>query len=156
MKGISLPINAIVIIVLILAVLLVVSILFFNVLTSSGKTTNLESATKSVCQKVSMFCRDIKNNAQPRIPVDDFDANKDGVINEHTYDTLENQVTTYCIDDNLEALCGFYYGCKINPCPSGDKTGFDPHNQANYNLVNEVDWKDWHQCCMVKVCGCPQ
>jgi len=118
----------------------------------------LATAREDTCAKVNpVLCGidptdDTNRGTLARIPVDDFDANKNGIINEHRPDG--SYPTTYCIDDNLETLCGFYYGCKIDPCPEGDKTGFDPFDPANYNLVTDEEWIDWYNCCIVNVCGC--
>jgi hypothetical protein len=90
------------------------------------------------------------------MPVYDFDANRNGVLNEHHPEPPWR--TSYCIDDNLETLCGFYYGCRIGGCDPGNPNSADCANidPSLCNLRNDDDWKEWYECCIVKVCGCPK
>jgi hypothetical protein len=155
MKAIELPINALVIIVIVLVVLLAVISLFFGVWTPTGSLTTLESATQSTCMKVNpMFCKgsypnfpddffEHSNMYAARMPVYNFDADKDGEINEHhsnddgPFATCGHTTCTHGgTDDNLEELCYYYHGC-------------------NVDLQNDNAWLDWYKCCLKKVCGCP-
>ena len=141
MKAIELPINVMVIIVIAVIVLLAIVALFFGAWNPIGKSISLVAATKAVCQKINpTFCNANSDSSMPhangyaaRMPVDDFDANKNGTLN----DRHPNPpwATSYK-DDNLEMLCDNYYGCG----PS--------------SLMTESDWATWDNCCLVKVCGC--
>jgi len=115
--------------------------------------TSLETATKLTCQKVNpALCKTgvdpniphLNMNAA-RMPVFDFDANKNGTVNEHHPESFVGGawITSY-LDDNLESLCHFYYGCRIEICAG-------PHSSAEC----DADWSEWTDCCLVKVCGCP-
>jgi hypothetical protein len=140
MKAIELPINALVIVVIVIVVLLAVISLFFGVWTPSGSMTTLESITQSTCMRVNpTFCQSepnppYANMYAARMPVYDFDANKNGILNEHNQD---GQWATSYQDDNLEMLCDNYYYC------------------GPPSLITEADWKSWIGCCVKKVCGCP-
>ena len=162
MKGIELPINILVIIVIVLIVLLAVVSLFFGVYTPSSSSTTLQAATSATCMRVNPTLCNLQSDADipssrtyaARTPVYNFDANKNGIINDFHQDG--QWATTYCIDDNLEQLCGFFYGCSIGGCTPGETLDtFDPFNPSNYNLQTEDDWREWNKCCLKRVCGCP-
>jgi hypothetical protein len=95
MKGISLPINVIVIIVLAMIVLLAVIALFFGVWKPEQLT--VEAAKNNACNMlVSTGC-----DSASSIVVRDFDANQDGEVNSE--DTLLALCDTwYNIDDDFE------------------------------------------------------
>jgi hypothetical protein len=155
MKGLELPISTLIILVIALVILIAVIAIFSGSFGPASKGFSLETATRSTCQKASKYCEysDINRFMAARTPVDGFDANKDGK-NSYQYDANNGRLSHYCIDDNLEALCGFYYGCKNDKCPSGDKSTFDPYDPSNGNLLTAADWQNWWQCCMIRVCGC--
>jgi hypothetical protein len=147
MKGIE-AINAIIILVLGVLTLLAILGLFMGVWTPAKGGTSLQAATSVTCQKINpAFCADTSQNRalQARMPVDDFDADGDGKINERKEnippDSWATCGHTTCpggdTDDNLEELCYHYYGCRAG-------------------LSDETAWLEWRECCVVKVCGCPR
>lgn len=140
MKGLELPINALVIIVIVLVVLLAVVAMFFGGFTPASGSTSLQSATTATCMRVNpMYCDYTQGNNRifaSRVPVYDFDANNNNIMNEHTPDS---NYATSIGDDNLEMLCIIYYGCQYGG--SGGPT--DPA------------WVAWYNCCLKTVCGCP-
>jgi len=74
MKGIELPINVLIIVVIALIILLALIGLFYGVWTPGSSGLNLEGAKNSACQMlVSTGCGDSRS-----ILVNDFDADKDG------------------------------------------------------------------------------
>jgi hypothetical protein len=101
MKGVELPVNVLIIVVLALIVLLAIIALFFGVWNPTQITA--EAAKNSACYTLlSTGCEDPE-----RIATDNFDANNDGVVNEY---------------DTLQELCENYYGIdpsspdRINDC----------------------------------------
>jgi hypothetical protein len=155
MKSIE-AINAIIILVLGVLVILAVLGLFMGVWSPAKSGTSLQAVTTVTCLKINpTLCNNGKYDIkQARIPVNDFDANKNGIINDfHWYEG--RLITTYCVDDNLETLCGFWYGCKINPCPP-DATldTFDPTDPTKFNINTEELAQEWYNCCVKRVCGC--
>jgi hypothetical protein len=85
------------------------------------------------------------------MPVYDFDANKDGKINDFHVDAP--WITDYCIDDNLETLCGVYYGCDL---PGKTFSSVCDHGTDYGPFITNVDEEqEWYDCCVRKVCGCP-
>ncbi len=144
MKGMELPINALVIIVIVIVVLLAVIAVFTGTLEPSSSGTTLQSATTATCLRVNpIYCDYTKKDYDgddykfiaARMPVYDFDANGDGILNTHT---PEEQWGSHEGEDNLEMLCINYYGCK---------------NGGAYH--NDASWAAWYMCCLKKVCGCP-
>jgi hypothetical protein len=140
MKGIELPINVLVIIVIVLVVLLAVVAMFFGGFTPATGSTSLQSATTATCMRVNpIYCnynQDDYKTIAARMPVYDFDANNNDILNEH------NPVSSYATstgDDNLEMLCINYYNCQYGG--SGGPTA--------------PAWTAWYNCCLKKVCGCP-
>lgn len=117
LRGVELPINVIVLVVLCIIVLLSVTVLFILTWNPSSGTISLESAKVNTCQKLAM------SNCQPStssIFVENFDANKDGKLNENG-----NAVDASCSgggDDNLYMLCSCWFGisdeqsCKNSVC----------------------------------------
>jgi len=151
-KGIELPINTLIIIVIAILVLITLISLYFSASGSSSSTVSLEAATKATCLKVNpTLCNNGKYNGfQPRATVDNFDANKDGKINDFTPNS--GWLTSYCIDDNLETLCGFYYGCDLTT-----KTFLsvcDYGNPIADFLTTDAEGQEWYECCVKRICGC--
>ncbi|MFH1474101.1 MAG: hypothetical protein ABIE55_04415 [Candidatus Aenigmatarchaeota archaeon] len=133
MKGMELPINAIIVIVIVLIVLTTGLAFFFNAFDPSSVGSSLQSATSSTCIKINPdFCKnkDPERTIASRMAVQDFDANNNGVVNEHV---PNGQYSTSIGDDNLDELCSNFYSC----------------SQAS------ADWGAWYNCCLKKVCGCP-
>jgi hypothetical protein len=137
MKGLELPINALVIIVIVIIVLLSVAALFFGVYTPSSSETTLQSATTATCMRVNpIYCdytQDDYKIIAARMPVYDFDANGDGVLNTHVPD---GQWVTTTGNDNLEMLCIKYYNCQ-------------------HGGLTDTSWAAWYKCCLKGVCSCP-
>ena len=78
MKGMEMPISTIVIIVIVLIVLLAVIAMFFGVWNPGVSGISLEAAKDSACQRlVSIGCVDTT-----QIVVNDFDADRDGTLDE--------------------------------------------------------------------------
>jgi hypothetical protein len=123
MKGIELPINALIIIILALIVLLAILGLFYGVWPSSTKSVNIETAKNNACQiLISMRCL----VGPETIHISDFDADEDGVVGDPggwTQGTpCPTLATNGAIGDNLASLCACYYNtdnaqdCKTNVC----------------------------------------
>lgn len=139
MKGIE-AINVIILIILAIVTLLAVVLLFMGTI-NPAKSTSLQAATQTTCQKVNpAFCSENLADGPyaARMPVFDFDANHDGTLNEHDA-TAGYPYATAPADDNLASLCQNYYGCPSDASAEGDQTS----------------WVSWRDCCLVKVCGCP-
>jgi len=107
MKGIELPISTLIIIIVCIAVLLAIIMFFFGGYNPTRNAVNLETARSIACQKLtSMSC-----NVNPEtIQVADFDADKNGNMN-----NLGTGSTGKCDGsdqpgDNLLMLCKCYYG----------------------------------------------
>jgi hypothetical protein len=119
MKGVELPINVIVLVVLALIVLLGILALFFGVWNPGSTGINLEGAKNSACQMlISTNCVDTSS-----INVEDFDADRDGTLNEVGPESSTNAAD--CgksgFKDNLAMLCLCWYGadeadCKTRVC----------------------------------------
>jgi hypothetical protein len=116
MKGVELPINTIVIVVIALAILLALIALFFGVWTPGSSGITLDAAKNNACHMlVSTGCRDAK-----QINVRDFDADKDGILDTGSSGTR----TLVCVDgeaggnDNLFMLCKCWYGITGTDDPS--------------------------------------
>ncbi len=94
MKGSELPINTVIFIVVGVIVLLAVVGLLLGAFNPSSQSLNLQAATKATCTKINpSFCSD-PSTAQ-KIPVENFDANKNGNVNENP--------------DNFTAICYYFY-----------------------------------------------
>ncbi|MFH7909995.1 MAG: hypothetical protein QXY29_03275 [Candidatus Aenigmatarchaeota archaeon] len=137
MKGIELPINLIIIIIIAAVVLLGVLYLFSGSFTTSGGTVSLESARSQGCQELirSGKCGDV--NTIFNIMIKDFDANKNRHIN-------DKPAPSNLYGDNLAALCYNYYNC---PC-FGISTETTP---PSYFPIKDENCLN---CCNKKVCGC--
>ena len=123
MKGVELPINVIVIIILALVVFLAIIALFSGVWTPGVAGIVLEAAKNNACQLlVSTGC-----DSPASIIVKDFDADKDGTLNEA--DLTPSTDPADCkpgnngktLGDNLAMLCLCWYGadeasCKTRIC----------------------------------------
>ena len=153
-KGVSLPINTIIIVVIAVIVLIALIAMFSGVFSQSSSSMSLEAATKAACQNVNpSLCISGKFDIrQARTPVKGFDANKNGKINDAHYDPTYNTLTTYCIDDNLETLCGNYYGCdlSIKTFSSVCRNGVD----AGKFIITPTDEQEFYDCCIRRVCNC--
>ena len=114
MRGVELPINVIVIVVICMVVLLAIIALFFGVWNPGKTSITLEAAKTNACQMlVSMGC----NQDTFSIAVRDFDANKNNAQvsgdnwdwNDAVMTPAQKCGTTATSQDNLAALCYCYY-----------------------------------------------
>jgi uncharacterized membrane protein len=124
MKGMELPVNTLIIVVIALVILLAILALFFGVW-PSVQGVSLEAAKNNACQILtSTGC-----TADPiTIKVNDFDADKDG-----NYGTAETGTTwtwgnscdpSRAADgDNLAALCACYYFITTDALCTSDVCG---------------------------------
>ena len=146
MKGIT-AIEAVIILVLGVITLIAILGIFMGTWSPAKAGVSLQAATQASCQQVNpSFCKGLYPNwpdagfahsdmFAARMPVYNFNANKDaaGLLNEHVTD---GTFKTSAGNDNLEALCQYYYGCA----------------QAG---TTDATWTTWTRCCLVNVCGCP-
>ena len=130
MKGVELPINVLIIVVIALAILLALIALFFGVWTPSSSGITLDAAKNNACHMlVSTGCRDAA-----QINVRDFDADKDGHLNEPGTTTGASCLpsdSASSSSDNLFMLCRCWYGI----------TGDDPtlNLKCRQNICNCED-----------------
>jgi hypothetical protein len=115
MKGVELPINTLVIVVLAVIVLLGILALYFGVWNSQQGGLTLEGAKNNACRVLlTMNCNQLLEN----ITVNDFDADKDGRLNNPGPGTGACLTTQ---GDNLYMLCKCWYNvnetlCKTSIC----------------------------------------
>jgi type II secretory pathway pseudopilin PulG len=120
MKGLELPINILIIVVLAVIVLIAVIALFFPSFYSSSQTVSVESAKSSACQVLAnLGCVSNTNS----ITISNFDADKDGSL-DPGYTVGACQTTD--ANDNFYMLCQCYLNaneeqCK-NTCGCGSTT----------------------------------
>lgn len=107
MKGVELPINVLILVVLGLIILLAILGLFYGVWTGGASGVNLESAKNSACQLlISTGCND---NIET-IYTNNFDADKDGTLDTGFGLGQCNEVPTIGPSkDNLRMLCKCWY-----------------------------------------------
>jgi hypothetical protein len=106
MKGLSLPINVLVIVVVAVIVLLGVVAIYFGGFNPFSSAIGVESAKNDVCGNFVRFRCTGKTN-ETLVP--NFDANKDGVINPAST-TFPTTCPGNAGSDNLAYLCVCYYG----------------------------------------------
>jgi len=110
LKGVELPINTMIIVVLCLVVLLAIVVLFFGVWNPGKSTLSQEAAKNNACQLlIASRC-----NVNPEnIIVRDFDADRDGNLN-----TIGAGIgdcgTNPGQGDTLYMLCKCWYGIPVN------------------------------------------
>jgi len=120
-------INAIIILILAILAILAVLAFFIGAWAPAKSGVSLEAAARATCQKIyPSLC----NNAylSCRMPVFDFDANQDGLLNNHTRDPASGDVDHFA--DNFCQLCWRYY--------------------------NGGWCKRFIEVCMMGLCGCPK
>jgi len=143
MKAVSLPVNVLVIIVIALMVLMVIVSFYFGMWNPTKLTVTQDLATKNACQIINpSYCTLAYRSA--RVPVYNFDANKNGNINDFATSPAscgDSPTGIVCFgQDNFEELCNHYYG---GPPNLGAGVG-DPN------------WKSFVTTCMVGICKCPE
>jgi hypothetical protein len=104
LKGLELPVNTMIVVVVCLIVLLAIVALFYGTWNSGKGALSQEAAKNSACQAlVAMSC-----NADPSsISVRDFDADRDGNLN--TVGNLKGACNS-AQGDTLYMLCKCWYG----------------------------------------------
>ncbi len=121
MKGIELPINTLIIIVIALTILLALIALFYGVWTPGSSGLNLDATKNTACHMlVSTGCSDTT-----MVYINNFDADKDGNLNEQNSNIGDCGLAS--AGDNLFMLCKCWYNvvgndddielaCKQNIC----------------------------------------
>jgi len=136
MRGIELPINVLVIIMLAVIVLIAVLALYFGGFVQPASSMSLESARQQACTQLIQkgLCGD---KAGPlMIPIKNFDANKDGKLEYAEFVTGSG----IYLGDNLSQLCINYFNCQRVQLSGG-----------MFSLQVYVADQD---CCAKKVCNC--
>lgn len=108
MKGVELPINTLIIVVIAMVVLLAVLAMIFGVWPIGSQTVSLQAATSAACQMLlATGC-----NMPEEIYVENFDADKDGQFDQGGRSGECNYQTELLVqpDDNLYMLCKCWYG----------------------------------------------
>jgi hypothetical protein len=123
MKGIELTINTIIILIICLVVFLAVLALLLGMWNPNKESLSLETVKDNACQTLSMMSC---NQAPKDIFIRDFDANKNGNVNDlatsDSWTYNDNCLSSAQNGDNLKSLCVCYYGlssendCKRNLC----------------------------------------
>ena len=104
MKGMELPINTLIIVIIAIIVLIGVVAFFLGVWNPGTSGLQLETIKSSACQRlVSFGCSEPKD-----VVIRDFDADKDGGLDPGTGWNPGNPSST-ANQDNLAALCWNYY-----------------------------------------------
>jgi hypothetical protein len=123
MKGVELPINVIVIVVLCLVVLLAILALFWGVWTPGVAGISLEAAKNNACQMLLSTGGCGLDDSTKTINVNNFDANKDGKFEAgNGFDDTANACKANGGgQDNLYMLCKCWYlvdetSCKTRIC----------------------------------------
>jgi len=137
MRGIELPINVLVIIMLAVIVLIAVLALYFGGFVQPASSMSLESARQQACTELIQkgLCGD---KAGPlMIPIKNFDANKDGKLE---YAEFVSGSGIY-LGDNLSQLCINYFNCPTTTVTTGGQLSFQ------FEVADQ-------ECCAKKVCNC--
>ena len=132
MKGIELPINTLIIIVIALVILISLIAIFYNVWPITTQTANLEAVKNSACQMLLSIggCDALNHDETKTVVISNFDADKDSAINAGSaVDNDCNLVSAGSTSqDNLFMLCKCYFfvtgatedelndNCKKNVC----------------------------------------
>jgi hypothetical protein len=137
LRGVELPINVIVIIILAVLVLLAILALFMGVWTPGESSITLEAAKNNACQMlVSMRC----NQPLESISVLDFDADKDGTLNGAGDTLLALCQNWYHVDENIcknqVCMCaggggGATFSCSVDDDCCGGPFGGGPCRGVN-------------------------
>jgi len=122
MKGLELPINTLIIIVIGLVILLALIAVLFGGFNIARPQMSLETAKNDACRQLSTMGCDY---GYALIPINSFDANRDNKMNpsgSFAGDINSDCGTLATSGDNLATLCLCYYNfvedkdCKKNVC----------------------------------------
>ena len=107
MKGMELPVNTLIILVIAIIVLIAIVAFFWGVYDPSKQGMNLETAKTNACMMLNNLGCGVDTST---IAISGFDANKNGVLG----DLGADGVCTQGGGDNLHMLCKCYYGISGN------------------------------------------
>jgi len=124
MKGLELPINTLIIIVIGLVILLALIAILFGGFNIARPQMSLETAKNDACRQLSTMGCDY---GYALIPVNNFDANRNGKVNDptiHFKSSIGDDCGAGALEsgDNLATLCLCFYNmeedkeCKKNVC----------------------------------------
>jgi hypothetical protein len=118
LKGVELPVNALIIVIIGIVVLLALVALFFGVYNPGRGSMELDAVKNSACSTfVSMGCVSPKE-----VLTNNFDADKDGVIKPQPNQPVGLEDCSVPNGggpgDNLYMLCKCWYGADFNACRS--------------------------------------
>lgn len=140
MKGLELPTNTLIIIIMALIVLIVVVALYMSGWFSTTPGISLSAATNGACQKLATG--NCATDSLSVITITNYDADGDGqfdpgmAFNSYPDDALVDK-------DNLFTLCKYKYRCK-----GGSVQDYEQADSGNNPTFN--------RCCRRNVCGCTQ
>ena len=121
MKGIELPINVLIIIVVAIIVLIAIVAMFYPSFTNGNSMVSSEGAKSAACQVLVSRGGCTSNTVHSYdISINNFDANKDNTVTsgiESAYPTvcLSGTPPTGSGSDNLARLCLCYYQITTDP-----------------------------------------
>ena len=150
MRGIELPINVLVIIMLAVIVLIAVLALYFGGFVQPASSMSLESVRQQACTELIQkgLCGDTITSGgkeysagAAKIPIKNFDADKNGKFLSSSFYSVE--CPGCYAGDTLAALCINYFGCP------GKRLGF---GQADHEWIDLMVADQ--ECCAKKVCNC--
>ena len=134
MKGLELPINTLIVIVLAVIVLIAMIALFYSGMLMPQQSISQEVALRNACMKMLNY--ECKTNSKD-IQTVDFDADKDGITDESAAD-----------GDNLLYLCVNYYQTSCSSPPTGDADGNCVVGQGDKDFIT----KYWGATCNPATC----
>jgi flagellar basal body-associated protein FliL len=109
MKGIELPINALIIIAIAVIVLIALVSMFYSTFSSSSVTVSLDMAKSQACRALVEGNNCNTNVNTWNIPVYNFDANKDKATSPGSEPLAAFPTCNLGGKDNLARLCACYY-----------------------------------------------
>jgi len=140
-KGISMPINVIIVIIVAVLVLVGLISLYTGTWAPTASSVSSEAAKQAACQV--LVSRGCSQEAYEVIVTDKFDANKDGLVDN---------------SDTLKELCNNYYGCASYEGSDNKPTGmfalpFFPGGGSGDEEDSETVIDEF--ICCKQLCGCP-
>ena len=108
MKGVELPINALIIIVLAIIVLVAIIAMFYTGIKSPQNTLSAQAALDRACMKLHNYNCNVETKT---ITIDDFDADMDGTLDPLSGGNFQCNPSNPDPNthDNLRSLCACYY-----------------------------------------------